>query len=725
MKKRLFASLLTMTLMLSSLAPVSAYADESAVGVQESTAQVSYGDALEGAVDETAADTQDASAASKSTDAAAQDETKGQDAGEGAAASESKDSATEDGTFGNEEITIDDAASGSEEITIDDAASQEDLTKAFVARLYTTLLLRESDETGLNEWTALLKSGKQTGADIISGFIFSDEFKKNNYSDEKFVELMYNAMFDRSSDPTGKAGWLACLDEGFSRNYVCAGFVGSDEFKKLCDSFGINPGTITLTDILDQHPDVTKFVNYLYEYILGRDADPSGRRGWVTALCNHTNTAAKVVEGFVFSDEFTGKNLSDTDYVTVLYNAILGRTPDASGLNAWVSVLDNGLSRRHVLKGFLESTEFASLCAKYGIEKGALEITESRDKNEALTKYLNDAYKAWYNRSATASELNYWTEDLMGNKHTLTDFVNTLVGSVSSGMSNENYIKTAYQTILQRSASSTEVSNALSTVRSSKQKFLNQLTGSSEFSKIVSKLGLGLRKEGWNNTSYGSYYVKNGSLLSGWQRMNGSRYYFDPSNGNMRATGWTYISGYKYYFDSQGRLQQNVEGIIGKQSSYKLVVSTSSNTVTVYAKDGSNGYIIPVKSIICSTGKASTPTIKGTFTLRNRYRWASMMGGVWGQYVTQISGDYLFHSAWYYSQNNRTLSVSEYNKLGNNASHGCIRLTVADAKWIYDNCIGSTVTITTSAFQPFDKPSRPTPVTLRGDYGYDPTDPNL
>ena len=62
------------------------------------------------------------------------------------------------------------------------------------------------------------------------------------------------------------------------------------------------------------------------------------------------------------------------------------------------------------------------------------------------------------------------------------------------------------------------------------------------------------------------------------------------------------------------------------------------------------------------------------------------MGGVSGQYCTQIYGDYLFHSVPYTERYNKgSLQPGEFDKLGTSCSHGCIRLQVADAKWIYDN----------------------------------------
>lgn len=237
----------------------------------------------------------------------------------------------------------------------------------------------------------------------------------------------------------------------------------------------------------------------------------------------------------------------------------------------------------------------------------------------------------------------------------------------------------------------------------------------------------GVMATGWTKHHGNTYYYdKNGRMVHGKYTVDGVTYYFDDWTGVM-ANGWRYVNGYKVFYNADGSIRQNVENLIGPQSSYYLKVNRTTNTVTVFAKDGANGYIIPVKKMICSTGLWNTPTIGGTFTLHRMSNWATLMGPVYGQYVTRISGSYLFHSAWYYSYGNkRSLSVSEYRKLGNNASHGCVRLTVADAKWIYDHCNGSRVYIYSGAdTDPLSKPARPNPVTISGDWGYDPTDPGL
>ena len=184
-----------------------------------------------------------------------------------------------------------------------------------------------------------------------------------------------------------------------------------------------------------------------------------------------------------------------------------------------------------------------------------------------------------------------------------------------------------------------------------------------------------------------------------------------------------YEGGYKLYYDAAGRLIRDVDLIIGWQSSYRIEVYREGCVTTVYAKDGGNGYIIPVKSFICSPGTGGCTPV-GTFYTPEKYRWKYLNGGVVGQWSTRIVRGILFHTIYYSEyENPYTMNVSGFNALGTKASAGCIRLAAGDAKWIYDHCpLGTEVAILYSDYTgPFGKPSRPW---LPSWHTWDPTDPN-
>ena len=154
---------------------------------------------------------------------------------------------------------------------------------------------------------------------------------------------------------------------------------------------------------------------------------------------------------------------------------------------------------------------------------------------------------------------------------------------------------------------------------------------------------------------------------------------------------------------------------VSAASTYQIKINKQQNCVTIY-KLGNNDK--PVKAMACSTGYA-TPV--GTFPLGEKMRWHTLMGPCYGQYCTRIHGGILFHSVWYYKKTPSSLSSSAYNKLGVTASHGCVRLTVADAKWIYDNVpSGSPVTVYNSSKPgPLGKPSA---IKLPSSSTWDPTE---
>lgn len=151
---------------------------------------------------------------------------------------------------------------------------------------------------------------------------------------------------------------------------------------------------------------------------------------------------------------------------------------------------------------------------------------------------------------------------------------------------------------------------------------------------------------------------------------------------------------------------------------YYLKINKTTNVVTVYTQNGQ-----PYTAFVCSTG-AATPL--GTFYTPAKYRWHLLDGPSYGQYCTQITGNFLFHSVWYYQQNLTSQSYVQYNRLGSTASHGCVRLTVAAAKWIYDNCPLQTKVIIfngSSADDPLGKPAF-IHVSSPSGTGWDPTDPD-
>lgn len=175
----------------------------------------------------------------------------------------------------------------------------------------------------------------------------------------------------------------------------------------------------------------------------------------------------------------------------------------------------------------------------------------------------------------------------------------------------------------------------------------------------------------------------------------------------------------------------NEKQVKESQNKYYVKVNNQANVVTIYTKDSEGNYTVPVKAMICSIGTA-TPK-GGKYKLNGaKHRWHTLFGHtpgtyVYGQYTTAIVGNILFHSVPYTTKGDpSSLEYLEYDKLGTKASAGCIRLTVQDAAWIYNN-------ITTGTIVEFYYDSNPGPLGKPGAAkisgntvcrGWDPTDSN-
>ncbi len=178
---------------------------------------------------------------------------------------------------------------------------------------------------------------------------------------------------------------------------------------------------------------------------------------------------------------------------------------------------------------------------------------------------------------------------------------------------------------------------------------------------------------------------------------------------------------------------------------YCVAVNTRMNRVTVYTKDDEGNYTKPIKSFVCSCGREScsctVPRYKdrgiphshrtppGVFKTdgKPRHTWLKMVDSSYGQYTTNINGAIWFHSVCYTGQDKSKLETEEYNKLGSQASLGCVRLCVRDAKWIYKNLDKQTLVFvySSSVAGPIGVTDSVSKIDLNSkNKGWDPTDPD-
>ena len=291
------------------------------------------------------------------------------------------------------------------------AASDEKI-RAFVSRCYKIILGRDADEGGMNTWSAELASGRKAAAEIIEQFVASAEFQNKKHSNPDAVEILYKAMLGRGSDAAGKASWVSQLENGQPLTAVINGFCASAEFKGICNSYGITPGTVKVQALSTQadetlsgrnaaqetpvmkkteNNNVTKveivnaggaenenlgtavqavyvneekakeFISRCYRSILGREASQAELDSWIGQMLNGSKTPDQIARGFLFSGEFESRNIGGEELVKILYRVYLNREADAEGLATWTQKLNEGTSLQELLNTFSRTNEFKAV----------------------------------------------------------------------------------------------------------------------------------------------------------------------------------------------------------------------------------------------------------------------------------------------------------------------------------------------------------------------------
>ena len=163
----------------------------------------------------------------------------------------------------------------------------------------------------------------------------------------------------------------------------------------------------------------------------------------------------------------------------------------------------------------------------------------------------------------------------------------------------------------------------------------------------------------------GAWYIRKGKVdfdYTGIVKWQGRTY--DVKNGKTAV-----YTNYNMYEKAKN---------LSSNTNWLILVDTHANKVAIYR--GSKGNWAEQKYWSCTTGASGSPTVKGSFTVGSKGRAFGSGYTCW--YYTQFYGNYLFHSILY---NPGSMTSVQDGRLGINASHGCVRLALGNAKWIYDN----------------------------------------
>lgn len=175
------------------------------------------------------------------------------------------------------------------------------------------------------------------------------------------------------------------------------------------------------------------------------------------------------------------------------------------------------------------------------------------------------------------------------------------------------------------------------------------------------------------------FYRQTQEALEKFQKQNGL-----PINGIVTEDTWKAL----YADDAVGPKDTPKPSPVPTPPPYKLEVDVTNQLIKIYGPDASGEYNSFIRAMWCSTGTPSYPSKPGEYTLTTRRaRWAEFpnWGGGKAQFWVQITPEIAFHSVIYSRNNNKAVNMKSVNRLGKTASHGCIRLTLQDAKWIYFN----------------------------------------
>jgi hypothetical protein len=252
-----------------------------------------------------------------------------------------------------------------------------DVTAAFIASAYHTMLNRAPTANDLTYWSGQAQSNGLDG--VLAGIEASPEHQSVE------VRNMYETILGRQARPDEVAYWTNLMQSGASGDSVKADILGSDEFYQRA------------------HNSPDNFVNALYQGDMGRTADAGGLAYW-DSLLSQGDSRTQVAAGIIDSPEALAKDVQGA------YSLYLGRSADPGSLGYWEDQIaaNPSLSSIDVLSaGMLGSGEGVARLSDFVNSSPTSGWTS--DPNVLAGDYLGGQFNSDWQLPTTSTAADSWS----------------------------------------------------------------------------------------------------------------------------------------------------------------------------------------------------------------------------------------------------------------------------------------------------------------------------
>lgn len=240
------------------------------------------------------------------------------------------------------------------------------------------------------------------------------------------------------------------------------------------------------------------FITRLYTICLGRDPDEAGVNNWYKNLEAGAISGAEAAANFFASAEYQQTSPTDEKFVTSLYEVLMDRKPDDSGLQNWVRALAGGMARSDAFNSFCQSEEFKNICATLGITAGSINSADY-DMGAGMTPtqyFVTRLYNTCLSRDPDAAGLVNWTNNLMAGAVTGAQAAAGFFASdeyLAQNSTAEQFVTTLYKVLLNRDPSAAEIkswSDSIYNRTNTRSQVFDGFCGSQEFKGLCASYGI-------------------------------------------------------------------------------------------------------------------------------------------------------------------------------------------------------------------------------------------